>query len=176
MSDDRLPDDVLTAESDQEGLRIVRILDAPREEVFRAWTEPEAFARWFGEHGSTVPVDAATMDVRPGGAWRAVMIIGPDSEKVFSGHYREVDEPAHLVLTITDLEPPDPNAYEVLTVDLDDLGDGRTQMTFTQRGGNVPPDLYEMTLRGWLVFFDRQAELLKGRHDTDLKARHDTDT
>ena len=97
MSDERLPDEVLNAESDDESLTIVRIFDAPREEVFKAWTDPERFARWFGEHGSSVPVDAATMDVRPDGAWRAVMIVGPETELVFSGHYREVDEPSHLV-------------------------------------------------------------------------------
>ena len=37
----------------------------------------------------------------------------------------------------------------------------------------LPPGRYEATLRGWMLFFDRQADLLKGRHDTDLKARHD---
>ena len=176
MSDERLPDGVLNAESDDESLTILRIFDAPREEVFKAWTDPGRFARWFGEHGSSVPVDAAAMDVRPGGAWRAVMIVGPEAGLVFSGHYREVDEPSHLVLTITDQEPVGAEAFEVLTVDLEDLGDGHTQMTFSQRGGNLPPDQYEVTLRGWLAFFDRKADLLKGRHDTDLKARHDSET
>ncbi len=167
MSDEGTPDDVLTAESDHESLTIVRIFHAPREEVFKAWIEPELFAQWFGEHGSDVPVDAASMDVRPGGAWRAVMLLGPESQMVFSGHYEEIDEPAHLVLTLTDQEHVNADAYEVLTVDLEDLGDGRTRMTFSQRGGNVPPDQYEMTLRGWLAFFDRQADLLKTRHDTE---------
>jgi uncharacterized protein YndB with AHSA1/START domain len=176
VSDGRLPDHVLTAEHDDEGLTIVRIIDAPREAVFRAWTEPEAFAQWFGEHGSSVPVDAAALDVRPGGAWRAVMLLGGGSEMVFSGEYREVDEPAHLVLTITDQGPGDATDHAVCTVDLDDLGDGRTRMTFTQRGGGLPPGRYEATLRGWMLFFDRQADLLKGRHDTDLKARHDDST
>jgi len=124
VSGGRLPDHVLTAEHDDEGLTIVRIIDAPREAVFRAWTEPEAFAQWFGEHGSSVPVDAAALDVRPGGAWRAVMLLGGGSEMVFSGEYREVDEPAHLVLTITDQGPGDATDHAVCTVDLDDLGGG----------------------------------------------------
>jgi hypothetical protein len=80
------------------------------------------------------------------------------------------------VLTITDQEPGDAVDHAVCTVDLDDLGDGRTRMTFTQRGGGLPPSRYEATLRGWMLFFDRQADLLKGRHDTDLKARHDGST
>jgi uncharacterized protein YndB with AHSA1/START domain len=176
VSGERLPDRVLTAEHDDEGLTIVRIFEAPREAVFRAWTEPEAFAQWFGEHGSTVPVDAATMDVRPGGAWRAVMLLPGGRQMVFSGEFRELEEPAHLVLTITDQEPGDAIEHAVCTVDLDDLGDGRTQMTFTQRGGGLPAGRYETTLRGWLLFFDRQADLLKSRHDADLKARHDDPT
>ena len=116
------------------------------------WIEPESFARWFGEHGSEVPVDAATMDARPGGSWRAVMLLGPDSQKVFWGRFREVDEPSHLVLTITDqAEDVAETTHAVLTVDLEDLGDGRTRMTFTQ-SENLPPEQYEMTLRGWLLF------------------------
>ena len=166
MSDERPSEAVEAAETDDESLTIVRIFDAPREEVFKAWTEPELFARWFGEHGSTVPVDAASMDVRPGGAWRAVMIVGPGTELVFSGHYREVEEPAHLLLTVTDQDHDDTVHVELVSVDLEDLGDGRTRMTFSQRGGNLPPDQYDVTMRGWLAFFDRQADLLKSRHDT----------
>jgi len=49
-------------------------------------------------------------------------------------------------------------------------------MTFTQRGGGLPAGRYEATLRGWMLFFDRQADLLKSRHDADLKARHDDAT
>ena len=176
MTDERRSDDVVSAERDAESLTIVRIFDAPREDVFHTWVEPMLFAQWFGEHGSTVPLDAATLDVRPGGAWRAVMIVGPDTELVFSGRYREVDRPSHLVLTVTDQEGADEQAHEVLTVDLESLHDDRTQMRFTQRGGNLPPDQYEQTMHGWLLFFERQANLLKGRHDTDLKARHDGDT
>ena len=84
MSDEH-PENVVTAESDDQGLTIVRIFEASREEVFKAWTEPKAFAQWFGEHGSDVPADAATLDVRPGGAWRVVMLVGADTELVFSG-------------------------------------------------------------------------------------------
>jgi uncharacterized protein YndB with AHSA1/START domain len=167
MSDERLPDQVLTAESSADGVTIVRIFDAPREAVFRAWTDPASFARWFGEHGSEVPADAAELDVRPGGAWRVVMLLGEHGRKEFWGEYREVDEPRRLVLTVTDQEPEPGAVDEIVSIDLEDLGDGRTQMTFTQRGGNLPPAQYERTLAGWLLFFERQADLLKSRHDGD---------
>jgi len=45
------------AHSDAEGILIVRVFDAPRELVFKAWTEAERFATWFGEHGSSIPLD-----------------------------------------------------------------------------------------------------------------------
>jgi uncharacterized protein YndB with AHSA1/START domain len=150
MSDETPDEHVISATAEADGISIVRIFDAPREEVFRAWTEPEAFGAWFGEHGSSVPLEKLEMDVRPGGTWRAVMIVDPQgSEHPFAGRYEEVVEPERLV-----------------TVELADLGDGTTQMTFSQRG-NLPPDEYPRTMRGWLIFFERQNDYLKARHDTD---------
>lgn len=53
----------------------VRILDAPRSLVFKAWTEPKLIAQWWGPHGFTNTVHE--MDVRPGGIFRLTMH-GPD--------------------------------------------------------------------------------------------------
>lgn len=172
MSDER--PGVSVARSGPEGVTIVRIFEASREEVFAAWTEPDRFARWFGEHGSDVPIDAVALDVRPGGAWRVTMLLGEAGSKEFWGEYREVDPPRRLVLTVTDQAPEPGEVDEIVTVELEDLGDGRTQMTFTQLGGNLSASMYERTLQGWLLFFDRKADLLKSRHD-GLKARHDGD-
>ena len=47
---------------------ITRVFDAPREQVFRAWTEPQHFKRWWGPKGFTTP--ACTIDLRPGGSHR----------------------------------------------------------------------------------------------------------
>ena len=68
MADATPPEGVVSAASDAEGIVIVRVFDAPRELVFKAWTEPERFAAWFGEHGSSIPLDKISMDARPGGA------------------------------------------------------------------------------------------------------------
>ena len=54
---------------------------------------------------------------------------------------------------------------EVFTVVLRDLGGDRTEMTFTQRGGNLPADEYSRAMRGSLIFFERLQEHLKTRHD-----------
>ena len=56
-----------------QGVTITRVFDAPREEVWKEWTEPERFADWFGGAEAEVPVSTVTMDVREGGAWRATM-------------------------------------------------------------------------------------------------------
>jgi uncharacterized protein YndB with AHSA1/START domain len=173
MSDTTQPEGVVSAASDADGIVIVRVFDAPRELVFKAWTEAERFATWFGEHGSTIPPDRVSMDARVGGAWSATMIYGPDRvELPFSGRFRELDEPERVVMTITDSNDPDAEDVEVFTVVLRDLGNERTEMTFTQRGGNLPADEYSRALRGSLIFFDRIAEHLA----ESLKARHDTDS
>src|SRR4051794_41917516 len=49
------------------GLTMTRVLSAPRERVWREWTEPEAFADWFGGPEAEIPLDTGAMDVRPGG-------------------------------------------------------------------------------------------------------------
>ena len=172
MADAVPPEGVVSAASDAEGIVIVRVFDAPRELVFKAWTEPERFAAWFGEHGSSIPLDKISMDARPGGAWSAVMLHGPERvELPFSGRFREVVEPERVVMTLADPEDPDGEHAEVLTAEFRDLGDGRTEMTFTQRGGNLPADEYSRAMRGSLIFFERLAEHVGG----ELKARHDSD-
>jgi len=149
-----------TAEATAYGIRIVRVLDAPRELVFRAWIEPERFAYWFGGAGSEVPVSSVSLDARPCGEWRATMFAGPDrSEIAWHGEFREVVEPERLVLTISD-EPGD--EFELLTVDLADLGDGRTEMTFTQTGGHLDAEGYGHAKDGWTGFFDALVENLSG--------------
>ena len=168
MADPTPPEGVLSASSDADGIVIVRVFDAPRELVFKAWTEPERFATWFGEHGSSIPLDRVFMDARPGGAWSAVMLHGPDQIEIpFAGEFREVVEPERVVLTLVDPANPDSGNAEVLTAEFRDLGDDRTEMTFTQRGGNLPADEYSRAMRGSLIFFDRLAQHLKTRHDSD---------
>ncbi len=80
--------------SDRE-IVVTRVLDAPRELVWQAWTEPEHVAQWWGPNGFTNTIQE--MDVRPGGVWRLVMH-GPDGtdypNKIV---YLEVVNPERLV-------------------------------------------------------------------------------
>jgi uncharacterized protein YndB with AHSA1/START domain len=78
-------------------LRLSRTLPAPREEVFRAWTDAKALERWFApsdEFLTKVPI----LEVRPGGRYRVEMRKG-DANHVAVGQYLEVRPPEKLVFT-----------------------------------------------------------------------------
>jgi uncharacterized protein YndB with AHSA1/START domain len=141
-------------------ISITRVFAAPRERLWREWTEPERFADWFGGGDTQVPLASVSMDVRKGGAWRATMLVGPGRREIrWKGEYREVVAPERLVFTLSDR--PD-EVYALVTVVLTDLGDGRTEMRFSQRGG-PPPDQWRRAKEGWSSFFDRiQARLAAG--------------
>ena len=142
------------------GIAITRIFDAPRERVWREWTEPEAFADWFGGTHAEVPLDSVTMDVREGGAWRATMFAGPGRHEIrWHGQYREVVPPERLVLTFSD--QPEEAGYELVIVVLTELDDGRTRMDFEQRG-RMSAEQYERAGQGWGTFFDRLEARLRG--------------
>jgi uncharacterized protein YndB with AHSA1/START domain len=137
------------------GISITRVFDAPRERVWREWTEPESFADWFGGPENEVPLPSVSMDVRPGGSWRLTMYADAGKREInWKGTYLEVVEPKWLVFTVSD-QPGD--EYELVTVALADLGDDRTEMRFEQRG-HLPPEAYERAGQGWSSFFDRIAE------------------
>jgi uncharacterized protein YndB with AHSA1/START domain len=141
----------------ENGITVTRVFDAPRERVWKEWTEPERFADWFGGTESEVPVSTVSMDVREGGKWRATMFAGPSRQEIqWRGEFLEVIEPERLVLTLAD-RPGD--RYELVIVELTDLGDGRTEMAFQQRGG-MSPEEYERAGKGWSGFFERMDERL----------------
>jgi uncharacterized protein YndB with AHSA1/START domain len=111
-------------------ITITRIYDAPREEVWKAWTEPERLAEWWGKRGWNAVPSSITMDVHPGGTFRVTTISDADgAEMTTDGVYREVVEPERLVLEEPSEE--DWHAGAVSTVLFRDLGDGRTEMRFS---------------------------------------------
>jgi uncharacterized protein YndB with AHSA1/START domain len=138
----------------EEGIVITRIFDAPREEAWREWTEPERFADWYGGPEAEIPVESVEMDVRPGGKWKATMHVRGQTIH-WHGEYIEVIEPERLILTLTD-QPGEER--EVIIVVLRGLPDGRTEMTFEQRGRHLPPEGYEQAGRGWAGFFARMGD------------------
>lgn len=87
-------------------------------------------------------------------------MVGPPEDRRridWEGEYLEVDAPARLVFTIRDR--PGTEDFELVTVVLNELGDGRTEMLFEQRG-SMSPEEYERATDGWGAFFDRLDERL----------------
>jgi uncharacterized protein YndB with AHSA1/START domain len=86
-----------TTPSDREILG-TRVVDAPRELVWEAWTNPEHVPHWLlGPEGWTMPV--CEIDLRPGGAWHFVWRRSDGTEMEMRGEYREVEPPERLVHT-----------------------------------------------------------------------------
>lgn len=54
----------------QRQLEITRVFDAPRDRVWRAWTQPAAMARWLHPHGLRTPEESVFVDLRVGGCFR----------------------------------------------------------------------------------------------------------
>jgi uncharacterized protein YndB with AHSA1/START domain/catechol 2,3-dioxygenase-like lactoylglutathione lyase family enzyme len=110
-------------------IAITRVYDAPRELVWKAWTEPDHLAQWWGARGWTTPASKITIDLRPGGSFRATSVSDEDgSEMTVLGVYRELVEPERLVLEEASEDSWHEGAVSVVT--LTDVGEGRTEMAF----------------------------------------------
>ncbi len=107
----------------QTTLQLTRTFAAPREKVFRAWTDPQEVKRWFHPPGYETP--SAEIDLRVGGKYRLGMRKLPDGEVFYlSGTYREVRRPERLVYTWQwEAEP--------------ELGDTLVTVEFHDRGGST---------------------------------------
>jgi uncharacterized protein YndB with AHSA1/START domain len=110
-------------------LVLERIIDAPPEKLFRAWTEPDLLKQWFTPPPFTVP--HAEMDVRAGGSSLVVMR-GPDgAEFPNRGIYLEVVKNEKLVFTdaFTSAWEPSAKPFMVGIINFKDLGGGKTKYT-----------------------------------------------
>ncbi|HEV8205719.1 MAG TPA: SRPBCC domain-containing protein [Acidimicrobiia bacterium] len=127
---------------------ITRVFDAPRELVWKAWTDPEHVARWFGPRGFTTPLSTITMDVRTGGSFELMMVADDGKEYPAGGTFLEIVEPERLVWRDRDIDL-------TVTVTFTDLG-GRTEMTCHVVGKTGGAQAYD----GWSTMFDKLAESL----------------
>jgi uncharacterized protein YndB with AHSA1/START domain len=142
-------------------IAIARVLDAPRELVWKAWTEPDQLARWWGPPGWSNPLSKITMDVSPGGTFRVTSVSDDDgTEMTTQGVYREVVEPERLVFE----EPAEDSWHEgaVSVATFTDLGDGRTEMA-VQTTIQTTDEMRATAEAGMAGTFDRLAEHLESR-------------
>ena len=107
--------------SDAADLVFERTFDAPREKMWKAFTDPNLVPRWWGKHGTTTIVEA--MDVRPGGKWRYINRAPDRDDVVFYGEYLEVIPNERLVFTEVFGGMPEAGAV--------------TTLTFTEKGGRT---------------------------------------
>lgn len=130
--------------------------DAPRALVFRAWTQPQHAARWWGPQGFTTV--SCRMDARPGGAYRLAMRGADGVVRTKRGVYREVT-PDRIAFSYA-WEDADGNlGHEMqVTITLEEIGT-RTRMTLRQTGFEAIPER-EGHRSGWTSCIERFAEFL----------------
>jgi uncharacterized protein YndB with AHSA1/START domain len=104
-------------------LVVARTFDGPARLVWEAWTKPELFKRWWAPKSFGLSILSCEMDVRVGGSYRLVIMVGDDAAKAmaFFGRYTEVAPHSRLVWTNDEGEGPGP----VTTVTLEERG-GKT--------------------------------------------------
>ncbi len=161
---------MMKAEQDRKEMIITRTFDAPRELVWKAWTEPEYFMRWWGPKGFTAPV--IRIDLREGGRYLWCMR-SPEGQEFWStGEYREIARPEKIVYTdsFSDAEGNVVPAshygmsgdwpLELLVTVTFEEDDGRTTMTL--RSAGIPAgQMYDMSRAGWNESLDKLAKVLE---------------
>src|SRR5919202_6672298 len=130
-------------------LVLTRIIDAPRDKLYRAWTEPELLKQWFAPAPFTTPV--AELDVRPGCANLIVMCDPQGNEFPNRGVYLEVVENERLVFTDAYTRAWEPSPKPFMTVIL----------TFEDEGGKTR---YTARVRHWTAA-DRETHEKMGFHE-----------
>jgi uncharacterized protein YndB with AHSA1/START domain len=146
----------MTAPANDLTLHLERILPAPRPLVFRAQTEPDLLAEWWGPAGFSAPT--IELDLRVGSAYRIAMQ-PPDGDLFYlSGEFVEVDPPNRLAYTFR-WEDPDPDDREtIVTFSLDDRG-GSTQVSVDQ-GVFATEARRALHDQGWTESLDRLQRLV----------------
>ena len=136
-------------------LIITRIFDAPREMVYRAFTDPEQLARWFGPVGWSVPRDSVAIDPRAGGRLECTMVNDRDPSLTSGVHatFTEVVENELLVG-----EEPFGDGVMRMRLEFFDEQGGRTRLVLTQ--GPYAPEIEGRAREGWSTSFTKLDKLL----------------
>jgi uncharacterized protein YndB with AHSA1/START domain len=158
------------AAGEVERMVITRIFDAPRELVWKAWTEPKYVMQWWGPSGFTSP--ACKIDFRVGGKFLCCMR-SPDGQDLWSaGEYHEIVPNEKIVSSMyfsdADGNKVEPEQYGIEheaiegaydTTLFEDLGNGQTKLTFI---GNEPMEdaTNSGQLEGWKQILDKVAAVV----------------
>ena len=117
--------------ADAQQVAITHVFDAPIEHVFRAWTDPDELAAWYGPAAMRTPRENIRIDLRVGGRYELTMV-SLDGDREFTIGYEivELSPPELLVLRSDPMPEAGKDASTTVRVALEDL-DGRTRMTLT---------------------------------------------
>ena len=135
----------------ERGFTLVRRLAAPREMVWRAWTDPEQL-HWFAGVPAS-PDRPSTVDLRVGGAWRVWLVEGTEEARAYTtgGIYREIEEPTRLVFSWgavggwPDLDPERLDEVPLVELTFHPDGDGTVMVSEFTLSDHLDPE----TVRGW---------------------------
>lgn len=149
----------LVAEPGKHDILMTREFNAPRELVFRAFTDPTLVPKWWGLNSTTTVVDQ--MDVRMGGVWRYVQREADGSEYGFRGVYHEITSPERLVFTFEFEGMPGHVLLETVTLTERDgktlITDSSVFQSVEDRDGMLAAGMETGAVESW----DRLEALLK---------------
>jgi len=145
-------------------LVIERVFEAPRELVYRAFTDPDQLAQWFGPVGFSVPRDSVDVDARVGGHQRFVMVNddNPTWSSPVDATFTEVIENQLLVGTehfegVPGLQGP---TSMTMRLEFHDVDGGKTRLVIVQ--GPYTAEMEPMARAGWESSFTKLEPLLAG--------------
>lgn len=151
-----------TLPADDRDLVLTRIIEVPREKLFRAWTEADVLKQWFAPKPFTTPF--AELDVRAGGSNRITMRDPDGNDYPNAGVYLEVVPNEKLVFTDAFTEAWAPSAKPFMTVVLtfEDLGGGATKYVARAQHWTIEDrETHEKMgfMEGWGLCTDQLAEV-----------------
>ena len=139
---------------------ITRIFDAPREQVFKAWTDPAELAAWYGPEHLDTPRERIHIELRVGGRWELTMVQRDGGREMPIGYeILELVEPELLVLRSDPMPQAGMHEGTLLRVELYDHG-AKTRMTLSD--GPYPAEGRGHAEAGWHAAFDELAAHVAG--------------
>jgi uncharacterized protein YndB with AHSA1/START domain len=149
-------------------ISINRTVNLPLNSVWKAWTEPESFKKWWGPKEFTCP--DCTIDFKIGGKMLASMM-GEDGKKIWStGTYKEIIPQKKIVVTdsfadsngnivpASDYKMPEMPLELLVTIELEEV-DGKTNMSILHEG--LPAEIADDCVKGWQSSFDKLESNIK---------------